>query len=252
MAKRYRKGSWDGPNNWTSGYTFRKKPMPEDLAWKLLDYIKLCGYAGVPATKKEFLLDFLEKKHLTRGQLPGHLSSLFGAVQDAGIVERKRDGKTHYYVEGINAYHYRNGTLKCTKTISRNAAFRRNIRNSRRTTILPTATISRKIRIKAGSFVMLIPKSGAQPTEFDEDVDYALKNDFGGMGTFSPSHMTFIKRLIEDVTFDEGSMHYCPDRDYYEASPYSLFPYAFLTEDRWGDKWEMMCVKEKDIIWQLT
>jgi len=245
--KRYRKGEWDGPNNWTCGYTFKKEPTSEDLAWKLLDYIELCDYAGVPATKKEFLLDFLGKK-LTKRQLPGHLSSLFGAVQDAGIVQKKRDGRTWFYIKGINADCYRDGTLKCTKTVNRNAAFRKNIR-SRRTTIIPISVPNTAV-IEAGSVVLLVGRKDLPSPVFEEDQKYADTKQLlciSWLGDY-----TFVKRLNTKVAFDGGDMQYAPSRDYedYDPSPFTLWPYAFLTRDRWGGKWEMMCVKERDLIWK--
>jgi len=238
MAKRHRLGEWDGPSNYSSGYKFTSIPKPEDLTWKLLEYVQLCEYAGVHATKKEFLLDFLGKK-LRKDQLTGYLSSLFGSVQDAGIVERKREGRVHYYVKGINADHYRNGTLTCTKPPPVSYS-----------SIPPTTLAQRKkgvrtftdVRIRPGASVILIPTPGVSPIEFVEDLEYAKKQ-----GDNSSFHTYFFKHLSSSVEFDENDVSHAPWR-YYQDSQFRTHPFGFNVYDRWGDKWITMHVRESDII----
>jgi len=237
MSKRYRLGEWDGPSNYSSGYKFTSTPKPEDLTWKLLEYIELCEYAGLRATKKEFLLDFLGKK-LRKDQLPGHLSSLFGSVQDAGIVNRIRSGRLHFYVKGINADHYRNGTLKCAKPAPR-VIPRRGVSPSQRT-IGPPHQFNGAI-VRTGSSVIMVPREGTPYNDLVEDLEFAKRNGDGGDVTH------FFKNLNDPVRFDEVDLIYAP-WSFYDESKFSSHLFGFNVYDRWGDKWSMMYVREIDII----
>ena len=233
MAKRYRLGEWDGPSNYSSGYTFTKKPTPEDLAWKLLEYIELCEYAGVHATKKEFLLVFLGKK-LRKDQLTGYLSSLFGSVQDAGIVNRIRSRRLHFYVKGINADHYRNGTLRLNKPKPRRISVP--VPNR-----LPNATRTfTDVRILPGSYVIMVPASGVPLVDLAEDIKHAEKD-----GQYGFDH--FLKRLVDPVDFDQDDV-ICAPWKFYEQSNFRTHEFGFDVKGRWGRKWKSMFVKKVDII----
>ena len=61
---------------------------------------------GMKATRKEFL-EFINKP-----ATPGYFSQFFSAIQDAGIVEKNRMGRSFYYTLGPNYEAFTQGTLK--------------------------------------------------------------------------------------------------------------------------------------------
>ena len=235
LRNRYRAGVWLGPTNNSSGYTFTKKPSEGDLAWRLLDYITMCDYAGVRATKREFLLDALEKK-LRPEQMRGYLSMFFCSAQEAGIIVRKRDGKEHYYIAGINAVHYLAGTLKIRRRRNR-VVFGSNSPY----TGMPT----RNAMVKRGAVVLLVAKEHLNISHFVDDFEYVHKTGVGlGLEVGK-----FLKKLVHPVEFEGEDLCYAPNSWGQQTSPHSFYQFGFETNDRWGNKWEVMFVKSEDIRW---
>ena len=94
---------WQG----ASSYKFENIKTAK-LANAFIEYIKKAEEKGVRATRKDFL-EFINKP-----ATPGYFSSFFIAIQDAGIVEKHRKGRSFYYTLGPNYESYLQGTLKKT------------------------------------------------------------------------------------------------------------------------------------------
>ena len=93
-------GRYDG-----GGYKFENIKTAK-LANSFINYIKKAEEKGMKATRKEFL-EFINKP-----ATPGYFSQFFSAIQDAGIVEKNRMGRSFYYTLGPNYEAFTQGRLK--------------------------------------------------------------------------------------------------------------------------------------------
>lgn len=91
-----------------SNYTFTKKPERDDLGFQFLLYIEWRLDEGGNPSRKEFL------RYMKRPTYSGYLTSFFGSIKAAGIVQvtgRNKDG--WIYDLGPNAEAYRQGKMSC-------------------------------------------------------------------------------------------------------------------------------------------
>jgi len=225
---------WNGPNNWTSGYRFSKKPATNALGRKLLDYIDDCKRENKAATKKGFLLEYLGKK-LTEEQIRGQLTSFFGAVKQAKIVRTTRSGNSHHYHRGPNADAYLNGNLKCKRPSPRS-----------RGTAAPLVAV--RYIIPAGTIVLVEGSFDVPIIHYRKDFDWEVFA-FGGQRIGArfriDGRVIFHKNLTEDVIFSYDELFsYTSSR----KDSFGGFTTHFHLNRRYGEKWIVMHVRREDVI----
>ncbi len=98
------------PTCWVSGYGFSNPKNMGPLTKSFMKYVRSCEAYKQKATKRGFY------KLMNREHRPGHNSTFFAAIKDAGIVtlNKKWNGSYNetWYIKGPNWNNYLNGNLR--------------------------------------------------------------------------------------------------------------------------------------------
>jgi len=100
------------PKNTKSGYSFESL-SPDNAYIKFLNYIIEKENVGEPATKRDFLLNVLNKDP-QEVDFSGYLSTMFGSMRDAGLITIYKSNERPYfrYKIGPNYELWKEGKLK--------------------------------------------------------------------------------------------------------------------------------------------